>query len=193
MTRTKRTLLIWSVTLSCLAWMGFVGWLLFAAMPAAVENHSSTAVKDRMATQCQGSFRDRYECKEAIIVESGRDTFFVMAGRFLAVIVPPLLLSGWLSSYLRKNPIRFEAAKVEVSDEWKAKARKHTAVYNRANLYSKPASQTSAMNPDENPDILPDDDEEPEPEAPRSFTLDDIAPVEDWRTRANKKFQRPQD
>lgn len=174
MTKAKRNFLVWSVTVSCIAWMAVVGWTLFVLMPASVEHHSSAAVKDKMATQCQGSFRDRYECKEAIIVESGRDTFWTLAGRFLAVVVPPMLLSGWLSSYLKRNPIRVQHRYADEGSDWKSRAQMHTKAH---------TPQQAAPH-----DIY----EEAQAEG-RSVSLDDIAPVDDWKTRAQNKIRRPQD
>ncbi|MBF0323836.1 MAG: hypothetical protein HQL42_02085 [Alphaproteobacteria bacterium] len=172
MTKSKRNFLVWSVTVSCIAWMAVVGWLLFVMMPASVEHHSSAAVKDRMATQCQGSFKDRYECKEAIIVESGRDTFWTMAGRFLAVVVPPMLLSAWLSSYLKRNPIRLHARHIDEGGDWKSRAQMHTKAP------APPPGHAGGFEPDE---------EMPQ----KSYSLDDIAPVDDWKTRAQNKTRHP--
>jgi hypothetical protein len=173
MTKEKRSFLVWSVTAACMAWMALVGWLMFALLPpGAVEHHGSTAVKDRMATQCQGSFRDRYECKEAIIVETGRDTFFNLAGRFLAVILPPLLLSAWLSSYLRRNPVRLNHHRLEEGGDWKSRAQAHTKPAAAHHPASEPAFGGDGHEPDS---------------SPRPFTLDEIAPVDDWKTRAQNK------
>jgi hypothetical protein len=169
MTKTKRAALVWSVTAGCLLWMALVGWLLFALLPpGAIEHHGSTTVKDRMATQCQGSFRDRYECKEAIIVETGRDTFWTLASRFLAVVVPPMLLSAWLSSYLRRNPVRVVIHHGHEGNDWKSRAQMHVAVPGEGH-HDGPAQQ------------------------PKSFKLDDIAPVEDWKSRAQSKTRHPHD
>jgi hypothetical protein len=45
---------------------------------------------------CSGTFRQRYECKNQIIIQSDRGTFLAMLGRIAIVVVPPLLLFGGL-------------------------------------------------------------------------------------------------
>lgn len=171
MTRTQRRRLVSLVTTICLSWLVGMGAVMWLTLPeSAVEHHNSSVIKDRMANECEGSFRKRYECKEAIIVESGRDTFWVLAGRFLLVILPPLVVSGALSSYLRRHPVQVVHL-AQADDDWKARARTHT---------QRQASE--------------EDIEEVRP-IPHTggghHGIDDIAPLEDWKTRAQQGHLRP--
>jgi len=91
---------------ACLLWIVLVGWLMWATLPSAtLENHDSTNLRDRMASECSGSYKDRYRCKEDLIIESGQEAFWVLSLRFLLVIVPPLIGSLKLSSYLRRHEL----------------------------------------------------------------------------------------
>lgn len=169
MTRAARTRLVAMVTTACLAWLVGVGALMWLTLPE-VEHHGSTAIKDRMAAECQGSFSERYKCKEAIIVESGREGFWMVSARFLLVIVPPMVFSVLLSGYLRRNPV--QKAERHVSDDnWKSRAQQHVA----------------ARRPD-------DDDLPPLPHLDgKHHPIDDIAPLDDWKTRAQQHTSKRQD
>lgn len=175
MTRAQRTRLKWGVTAASLLWMVVIGWLMVATLPqSAVENHGSAAVQARMS-DCAGSYRDRYDCKEQIIIESGRDTFLILSGRFLLVVLPPLLITGWLSSYLRKHPVHAEVQHHEFGD-WKARAQMHT----------------ETQSPEEAAHALHlSDDELPHLSHKGHHLIDDIVPVDDWKARAHVNTHGP--
>lgn len=176
MTRAERTRLKWAVTASSVLWMVFMGWLMVATLPqSAVENHSSAIVKDRMS-DCSGSFRDRYDCKEQIIIESGRETFFILTGRFLLVIIPPLLATGWLSSYLRKHPAHLESHHHVETGDWKARAQMHTEL------------QTPEQAAE---DLHLSESDLPHFPHKSHHLIDDIAPVDDWKARARINTNSP--
>lgn len=179
MTRAERNRLKTMVTVGGILWMALVGWLMWATLPqGAVETHGSDQMKDRMSL-CSGSFRDRYDCKEQIIIESGRDAFYALSLRFLLVIVPPMAATFWLSSYLARHPVSMldEPQRSSSSGtDWKARAQMHTE-------RQSPAEAAQALHLD--PDELPS--------APvRGHTrLDDIAPVADWKSRAQANVRGP--
>ena len=174
MTKGERTRLVWTVSIGSLLWMAVAGIVLFGLMNAEVAHHSSAMVKDRMAAECLGSFKDRYDCKEAIIVQSGRDTFWSMSWRFLTVVVPALAASFWLSSYLRKHPVQLtEHHPVEAGDDWKSRAKFHTQM----------------QSPQEAAGDLGVTDL---PSSPRTtkHLIDEIAPVDDWKSRAQNQIAK---
>lgn len=127
MTRAQRRRLVGMVTAGCLAWLLGMSVLMWSTLPE-VENHASSTLKDRMAAECQGSFAERYKCKEAIIVESGRESFWTVSARFLLVILPPLFASGWLSTYLRRNPVHPVIRHAHAEDDWKSRAQAHVQI-----------------------------------------------------------------
>lgn len=175
MTRAQRTRLKWAVTAGGMLWLVIMGWLMVATLPqGAVENHGSDVIKGRMS-DCTGTFRDRYECKEQIIIESGRETFAVLAGRFLLVILPPLIMTGWVSSYLRKHPAQPEAQHHDTGD-WKARAQMHTEVQS-------PEEAAHALHLA--------DSELPHFSHKGHHLIDDIAPVDDWKARAHANTHGP--
>ena len=173
MTKGERNRLVWIVSAASLLWMAAAGFILFVVMDPELAHHSSSTVKDRMAAECFGTFRDRYECKEAIIVQSGRDTFWAMAWRFALTIVPPILASFWLSSYLRKHPVQMvEHRHVDANDDWKNRAKFHTQV----------------QSPQQAAQDLHLDDLPPIPSG--KHLIDDIAPVDDWKSRAQNQINK---
>jgi hypothetical protein len=161
MTKAARTRLKAMVTILCLAWLAGAGVLMWATLPE-VEHHGSSAVKDRMANECQGTFSERYKCKEAIIVESGREGFWMVSARFLLVIVPPMVFSVLLSGYLRRNPVQIAERHV-ADDSWKTRAQQHI---------------TRQADHQDMPPIGPLDG--------KHHPIDDIAPLDDWKTRAQQ-------
>jgi len=93
----------WVVTGVSLVWMAWAGWDQFGNLsPDDIENHSSPAVQERMR-DCSGTFKQRYECKENIVIESGRSTFNDMLGRMAIVVVPPILLAVGLHMMNRRR------------------------------------------------------------------------------------------
>lgn len=86
----------WIITVISLIWMAWATWDQFANLPPGeIENHSSPAVQDRMR-DCAGTFKQRYECKDAIVIETGVTSFFNMVGRIAIIIVPPAVLAAGL-------------------------------------------------------------------------------------------------
>lgn len=84
----------WTVTVISLIWMGWAGWNQFGNISESdVENHSSSSVQERLK-DCSGTFKQRYECKESIVIKSTNSTFYAMFGRLSIVVVPPILLAA---------------------------------------------------------------------------------------------------
>jgi hypothetical protein len=91
------------VTTVSLVWMAWAGWNQFANLPeGAVENHSSEAVKERLR-DCSGTFKQRYECKNAVVIDTDRTSFFNMLGRIAIVVVPPMLLAAGVHMMRRRS------------------------------------------------------------------------------------------
>ncbi|HSV28517.1 MAG TPA: hypothetical protein VLL76_03135 [Candidatus Omnitrophota bacterium] len=126
MTRAGRRRAKLLLSTACLAWMAAAGWFLFTDLPYdAVQHHKSDAVKEKMR-ECEGSFQQRYDCKEAIVIETGRKTFWNMTERMLMVFVPAMLLGavgGWV---IRRIPDDRPAAPPPDPD-WKSRAQQHIA------------------------------------------------------------------
>lgn len=178
MTRAERNRLKWTVSGGGVLWMLLVGWLMWATLPEdAVATHSSDTLKDRMSL-CSGTFRDRYDCKEQLIIESGRDAFYTLSLRFLLVILPPMAATLWLSSYLARHPIPLgeEEHHTTSNDDWKARAVKHTETQSPLE-----AAEELHLSGDELP-AHPLRSHHP---------IDDIAPVEDWKKRAQANIRSP--
>lgn len=174
MTRAERNRLKWMVSAGAMLWLVLVGWLMAATLPeGAVENHSSASVQARMS-DCAGNFRERYQCKEDIIVKSGQITFFQVSTRFLFVIVPPMLATFWLSGFMRRHPMVFDDQPHHSgSDDWKSRAVMHTQMQS-------PEEAAEALHLD--PDDLP--------AHPKGHHLiDDIAPIDDWKARAQQHMR----
>jgi H+/Cl- antiporter ClcA len=98
--RLKQALLALSVV-----WLTIGTWVLFVTIPAdEVQTMHSSAVKDRMRDECTGNFRDRYQCKENIVLEVSQDAFANLALRTVLLISVPLLLAIGYNTLWRVAP-----------------------------------------------------------------------------------------
>ncbi len=89
--------------LSCLVWIAVSGWKLLAEVPATVlfENHTMPVVQERMS-KCEGTFQQRYDCKQAILLAGERGGMERVLDRLLFTTAPPALL--WIAwSALRRH------------------------------------------------------------------------------------------
>lgn len=105
MDKVTRNIIKGATVAGCLAWLGFVGWQQFGEMPKReVLTHSSQTVKDMMS-DCKGTFKERYACKDAIIVQTGQDSFWNVLWRLLIVIVPPIAVTVAFTKYMPPPPL----------------------------------------------------------------------------------------
>lgn len=168
--------IIWLVVLGSLVWIGITGWLLFSTLPNNAIAHIGTDyLKNRMANECTGTFQERYQCKETLIVESGQDSFWILSTRTLAVLLPPFAAGFWLTAFLKRKkmarPVYVEDPPVHDGD-WKSRAIHHTDIQT-------PKEAARELHLDDNPIS----DYEP----PRR--IDEIAPIEDWSLKAKQHIE----
>ena len=77
-----------------LVWIGAMGWMQFGNLSSEeVLTPHSAAVRDRMDTECNGTFGQRYDCKESIVISTVRHSLANMAMRLGIVAVVPVLLT----------------------------------------------------------------------------------------------------
>jgi hypothetical protein len=91
------------LALSCLAWIAVSSWKLLAEVPATAlfENHTMPVVQERMS-KCEGTFQQRYDCKQAILLAGERGGMERVFDRLLFTVAPPALL--WIAwSALRRR------------------------------------------------------------------------------------------
>ena len=75
-------------------WMAAMGWLQFGNLNENdVLTPHSAAVRERMDTECTGSFGQRYDCKETIVIRTVRHSLVNMVMRLGIVCVVPILLA----------------------------------------------------------------------------------------------------
>jgi hypothetical protein len=93
-----------AVGLACCTWLGVGGYMLARDLPPDLfENHTDKSVQERMRTSCEGNFHQRFECKQAILLQGERWGFAVLLDRLLLMCAPPA--TAWLvwSALQRKN------------------------------------------------------------------------------------------
>lgn len=126
MTKSGRKWAKLLLTTTCFAWVGVAGWAMFSDLPDdSVQTHNSEIVKGRMK-ECDGTFKQRYECKEAIVIDAGRKTFWSLTERLLIVTLPAIFAGIGGGIIIRRIPEDRPPAPVADTD-WKRRAQKHIA------------------------------------------------------------------
>jgi len=79
----------WAVALSCLTWIGAVGWAELGAVPVdRLESHRSRLVQEKIH-RCEGTFSQRYNCTQTILLTGERNGFTLMLERGAMTFGPP--------------------------------------------------------------------------------------------------------
>jgi len=80
-----------------LVWIAGMGWLQFGTLTSdEVLTPHSAAVRDRMDTECTGTFGQRYDCKESIVISTVRHSLTNMVMRLgIVAAIPALLALGF--------------------------------------------------------------------------------------------------
>lgn len=83
------------VALACFAWLGFSTWTFFIRdMPEEIfDNHTGKAMQERMKA-CEGSFQQRFQCKQRFLLDGERWGFAIALDRVLLICGPAI--TGWL-------------------------------------------------------------------------------------------------
>ncbi|WP_244511214.1 hypothetical protein [Magnetospirillum fulvum] len=92
----------WFVTLGCVIWLAVSGWMFFGTVPPEiVDNHTSKTMQQRMRT-CEGTFQQRFECKQAFLLSGERWGFAVAVNRLMLMCAPAV--TAWIVwSVLRRR------------------------------------------------------------------------------------------
>ncbi|CCG39809.1 hypothetical protein [Magnetospirillum molischianum] len=91
-----------AVTIGCVIWLVASGWLFFGTVPPEiVDNHTSKAMQQRMRV-CEGTFQQRFECKQAFLLSGERWGFAVAINRLMLMCAPAV--TAWIVwSILRRR------------------------------------------------------------------------------------------
>lgn len=90
------------VALGCVIWLLVSGWMFFGTVPPEiVDNHTSKAMQERMRV-CEGTFQQRFECKQALLLSGERWGFAVAVNRLMLMCAPAV--TAWIVwSVLRRR------------------------------------------------------------------------------------------
>jgi hypothetical protein len=98
--RIKRILIAFGIV-----WMVAVTWLLFVTLPRqATLTMESPQIRHEMAQECSGTFKQRYECKQAIILQTSQRTFGDLALSLALVVLGPILAVAYYARFCRPDP-----------------------------------------------------------------------------------------
>jgi hypothetical protein len=98
-----RTVLKWIAVVASLIWISVTFYQEFLDVDPDQYGFRSADVEARMKS-CGGSFQQRYECKEAIIIAKGHDSFLLWVEKATLVLAPPLVLAFLLNRTGRGKP-----------------------------------------------------------------------------------------
>ncbi len=102
-TMNGRMLLKWIALAACVIWIAVTFYQEFLDVDPDQYGFRSSEVESRMKA-CGGSFQQRYDCKEAIIIAKGHDSFLLWVEKSALVLGPPLILAFLLNRTGRGRP-----------------------------------------------------------------------------------------
>ena len=97
----------WIVTLVCTLWMVGALYVQFIAVNPDQYGFRNPVIEQEMQN-CAGSFEQRYNCKEALIIAKGHASFLIWLGKMALVLGPPVVV--WNLLRLAARPRRAEEA-----------------------------------------------------------------------------------
>jgi hypothetical protein len=112
-----RSILKWIALIASAIWMSVTTYQEFLDVDPTQFGFRSSEVEAQMKG-CGGSFQQRYDCKEEIIIAKGYESFLVWVEKSTFVLGPPLMLAlvlGWSSRDKAPNPERSFDAKRPLS------------------------------------------------------------------------------
>lgn len=87
---TKDNVLKWSMIVGSVLWIAIAGSFHWEAF-IGPQSYEKSSVSDKI-DNCEGSFKQRYECKSSLIINDSRETFMDWTWRLAVVFGPPLAL-----------------------------------------------------------------------------------------------------
>lgn len=89
---TTRSVLKWIASVASVIWIGATLYQEFLDIDPTEFGFRSAEVEARMKA-CGGSFQQRYECKEEIIIAKGHESFLVWVEKATFILAPPVILA----------------------------------------------------------------------------------------------------
>ncbi len=118
--RIKRILIV-----SSIIWMVAVTSVVLLTLPRqATLTMESPQIQRELARDCSGTFKQRFRCKQTIILNTSQRTFSDLALRLLAVVAGPIAAAVYFVRYCRPDPIQPRPATPSAPDDmsWKKAA-----------------------------------------------------------------------
>jgi hypothetical protein len=102
-TMNTRMVLKWIAIVASVIWIAVTFYQEFLDVDPDQYGFRSAEVEARMKS-CGGSFQQRYDCKEAIIIAKGHDSFLLWVEKAALVLGPPLILAFLLNRTGQDKP-----------------------------------------------------------------------------------------
>jgi hypothetical protein len=88
----SRTVLKWLAVIASAIWISVTIYQEFIEIDPTQYGFRSPEVEARMKA-CGGSFQQRYECKEAVIIAKGHDSFVIWMEKVALILGPPIVVA----------------------------------------------------------------------------------------------------
>ena len=99
----KPTALKWAGTTASILWIVFSIYTAFFDVDPDQYGFKSPEVEARMQS-CGGTYKQRYECKEQVILAKHRKSFVLWMEKVVVIIGPPILLAFLIRRATREMP-----------------------------------------------------------------------------------------
>jgi hypothetical protein len=84
-----------------LAWIAGVGWLQFS--DTFTDYGLGSTSYQRGASECEGSYSSRYDCKSSILISGENQAFFDWMMKLIIVFLPPIGLGRLYAAVRRRH------------------------------------------------------------------------------------------
>lgn len=100
---TGRSTLKWIAVTASIIWMSLTFYQEFLDADPDQYGFRSADVETQMKA-CGGTFQQRYDCKEAIIIAKGHASFLIWTQKTALILLPPIILALLVGRMGRQRP-----------------------------------------------------------------------------------------
>ncbi len=95
----------WVAVLASTVWICLTIYQEFIDVDPTQYGFKSAEVEARLKS-CAGSFQQRYDCKEAVIIAKGHESFLIWIEKVALILGPPIIVAALLNRLGRESPAK---------------------------------------------------------------------------------------
>ena len=115
---SARLIAKWTAMAAGVVWVSVMFYVEFLTIDPNDYGFLAPDVAEQM-DNCAGTFQQRYDCKEALIIRKGQRSFVIWMGKVALILGPPIVLASLLSYSTKRRandmPDNFEPPPVPIA------------------------------------------------------------------------------